>query len=46
MKPPTHLSIKLPPDIAELLHRTAYETGRSKQDLVTAAIQLAYGKKK
>jgi hypothetical protein len=43
MHPPTHLSVKLPPDVAELLHRTAYETGRTKQDLVTDALRKTYG---
>jgi predicted transcriptional regulator len=42
-KAPTYLSIKLPPDVAELLHRLAYETGRSKRDLVIAAVRQAYG---
>jgi len=42
-KPPTNLAIRLPPDVASLLHRLAYETGRSKKDLVLAAIREAYG---
>jgi predicted transcriptional regulator len=42
-KVPTQLSIKLPPDVAELLHRLAYETGRSKRDLVITAVRQAYG---
>lgn len=42
-KPPTNLAIKLPPDVAALLHRLAYETGRSKRDLVIAAVRRAYG---
>jgi hypothetical protein len=40
---PTHLSVKLPPAAAAILHRVAYETGRSKQDLVTGAIIAVYG---
>lgn len=40
---PAHLSIKLPPAVAAILHRTAYETGRSKQDLVADAIRRTYG---
>jgi hypothetical protein len=42
-RPPTRLSIKLPVDVAKLLHRLAYETGQSKRDLVIAAISKAYG---
>jgi predicted transcriptional regulator len=42
-KPPTHLSIKLPADVAEILHRLAYETGRSKRDLVIDAVRRVYG---
>lgn len=42
-KPPTNLSIKLPPDVAEILHRLAYETGRSKRELVIDAVRKAYG---
>lgn len=41
-RPPTNLAIKLPPDVAELLHRLAYETGRSKRDLVIEAIRQTY----
>lgn len=43
MQPPTHLSVKLPEDVAALLHRIAYETGRTKQDLVTDALRKVYG---
>jgi len=39
----TNLSIKLPGDVAKLLHRLAYETGQSKRDLVIAAIRREYG---
>jgi len=42
-KPPTNLAMKLPPDVAELLHRLAYETGRSKKDLVIDAVRKTYG---
>jgi hypothetical protein len=42
-KPPTNLSIKLPPDVAEILHRLAYETGNSKRDLVINAVRRTYG---
>lgn len=46
-KPPRHLSIKqLPADVAEILHRLAYETGRTKRDLVIDAVRQVYGKKK
>lgn len=41
-KPPTNLSIKLPPDVASLLHRLAYETGRSKRDLIISALRHTY----
>ncbi len=41
-KPPTHLAIKLPLDVAILLHRLAYETGRSKRDLVLDAVRKTY----
>jgi hypothetical protein len=41
-KPPTHLAIKLPVDVAKLLHRLAYETGQTKRDLVIAAIRKTY----
>lgn len=41
-KPPTNLSIKLPDDVAEILHRLAYETGRSKRDLVIDAVRGTY----
>lgn len=41
-RPPTNFAIKLPLDVAELLHRLAYETGRSKRDLVIEAIRQAY----
>lgn len=40
---PRNLAMKLPPDAAEILHRTAYETGKTKLDLVSEAIRLAYG---
>lgn len=43
-KPPTNLSIKLPADVAALLHRLAYETGKSKRDLVLDAVRHTYGK--
>ena len=43
-KPPTNLAIKLPPDIAALLHRLAYETGKSKKDLVLDALRQTYEK--
>jgi len=42
---PTNLSVKLPLDAAAILHRTAYETGHSKQDLVAEAIRKTYGEK-
>jgi predicted DNA-binding protein len=42
-KPPTNLSIKLPADVAEILHRLAYETGKSKRDLVLDAVRRTYG---
>jgi predicted transcriptional regulator len=41
-KPPVNLSIKLPDDVAEILHRVAYETGRSKRSLVVGAVRQAY----
>ncbi len=41
-KPPTNLSIKLPADVAAILHRLAYETGRSKRDLVIDAVRKTY----
>ena len=40
---PINLAVKLPPDAAAILHRTAYETGRTKQDLVAEAIRRVYG---
>lgn len=43
-KPPTNLSIKLPADVAALLHRLAYETGKSKRDLVIDAVRKTYEK--
>ena len=43
--PPEHLSVKLPTDVAALLHRTAYETGRSKQDLVIDALRQTYARR-
>ncbi len=36
------VAIKLPKDVAALLHRLAYETGRSKRDLVIDAIRNTY----
>jgi predicted transcriptional regulator len=42
-KPPTNLSIKLPPDVAEVLHRLAYETGQSKRDIVISALRQVHG---
>jgi hypothetical protein len=44
-KPSTNLAIKLPADVAELLHRVAYETGRTKRDLVLDAVRQVYGEK-
>ena len=41
-KPPTNFAIKLPSDVAALLHRLAYETGRSKRDLVVDAVRRTY----
>lgn len=43
-KPPANLTIRdLPEDVAYLLHRIAYETGRTKRDLVIDAIRQTYG---
>lgn len=42
-RPPENLAIKLPPDVAAALHRLAYETGRSKRDLVVSALRDTYG---
>jgi predicted transcriptional regulator len=42
---PRNLSIRLPEDVAALLHRVAYETGRSKHDLVIDAIRRTYGER-
>ena len=39
---PTNFSIKLPGDVAALLRRLAYETGRSKRDLVLDAVRKVY----
>lgn len=40
---PTHVSVRnLPPDVATALHRLAYETGRSKADLIITAIRRTY----
>lgn len=41
-RPPANLAIKLPEDVAALLHRLAYETGRSKRNLVIDAIRKTY----
>ena len=41
-KPPTNFAIKLPADVAALLHRLAYETGKSKRDLVIDAVRKTY----
>ena len=40
---PLHFAAQLPPNVAALLHRTAYQTGRSKVDLVVTAIEQVYG---
>ena len=40
---PTWLSMRLDPETAELLHRTAYETGKSKRALVITAVRQTYG---
>jgi hypothetical protein len=40
---PTGFSVRFPADVAEILHRTAYETGRTKLDLVSEAIRIVYG---
>jgi hypothetical protein len=40
---PLNLAVKLEPDTARLLRRTAFETGRSKRELVEAAILKVYG---
>jgi len=39
-KVPTWVSTHVDLDVAETLHRTAYETGRSKRNLVEEAIRL------
>ena len=44
-KPPTNFAIKLPDDVAALLHRLAYETGKSKRDLVLDAVRKTYSTK-
>lgn len=41
-KPPTNLAIRLPEDVAAMVHRLAYETGRSKRDLVIEALWKTY----
>ncbi len=41
-KAPNTLSIKLPHDIATVLHRLAYETGTSKRALVLDALRRCY----
>jgi hypothetical protein len=41
-KPPTNLAMRLDPDVAEILHRLAYETGKSKRDLVHDAVRKTY----
>jgi predicted transcriptional regulator len=41
-KPPTNFSIKLPADVAATLHRLAYETGKSKKELVIDAVRQTY----
>jgi|GEM_PF-5753475 len=41
---PKGLMIRPPADIAALIHRLAYETGRSKQDLIVDAIRQTYQK--
>ncbi len=40
---PRHVSAVLPDDVAEQLHLLAFRTGRSKQDLVIAALRKTYG---
>jgi hypothetical protein len=40
---PVNHHVKLPPDLAATLRRLVYETGRSKQDLLLAAVQQVYG---
>ena len=42
-KLPLNLAVKLEPDTARLLRRTAFETGRSKRELVEEAILKVYG---
>lgn len=42
---PRNLSVVLPEDVAALLHLAVYQTGRSKQDLVSDAIRRVYGDK-
>lgn len=42
---PAGLSIKLPTDVAEVLHRAAYEMGVTKRDLVINAIRESYGQR-
>lgn len=39
---PRTLSIKLTQETADLLHRLAYETGRSKLELVSSAVVEQY----
>jgi predicted DNA-binding protein len=46
MKPPRHLSLRLPDETAALLHRLAYETGKSKHELVIDAIHNTHDKDK
>jgi hypothetical protein len=40
---PTRVTVRLPEDAAALLHRLAYETGRSKQALIAEALRRTYG---
>jgi predicted DNA-binding protein len=40
---PLNLSVRLPPDVAELLRDVSYRTGRSKRFLVINALRKTYG---
>lgn len=39
---PQHIGFKMPADVAAAVHRLAYETGRSKQDLFLDAFRKTY----
>lgn len=44
---PRHVQVKdIPEDLARALHRLAYETGRTKRDLIIDAVRAAYGDNK